>query len=239
MSTLFMIRHGQATLDGGDYDRLSPLGRVQAERLGTLWAEQGFVIDHAYSGTQTRHRDTAHLVAAGYRKEGLQFPDIIPDARFNEIDSFDFLARIYRHLLDRDTEFRSLVDDARRALHTNSPEKFTLFDRCMHIIMSAWIEGRFPDVEGISWNDYRRLVLSTQADLVQLDDRCRIAVFTSGNPIAIYAGHARNASSEEILGIAHRMLNTAISRFALQDGGVTLVSLNETPHLDDEHRTQK
>lgn len=239
MSVLFMIRHGQATLDGSNYDQLSPLGRVQAEMLGTLWAKQRFVVDYAYSGTQTRHRDTAHLVAAGYREAGLNFPEVIPDERFNEIDSFDFLEKIYNLLLHHEAGFRSLTKDTRHALDTNSPEKYVLFDRCMQMIMTAWIEERFPDAEALSWDDYRNLVLSTQADLAQLPPESRIAVFTSGNPIAIYAGRAGDAPTGEIRGIAHRLLNTAVSHFTLNGAGITLESLNETPHLGEAYRTQK
>ncbi len=239
MSLLFMIRHGQATLDGGNYDQLSPLGRVQAEMLGSLWAKQRCVIDYAYSGTQTRHLDTAHLVAAGYRKAGLNFPELIPDKRFNEIDSFDFLEKIYNLLLLHDAGFLSLTKETRYALDTKSPEKYALFDRCMHMIMTAWIEERFPDAEALSWDDYRDLVLSTQTDLAHLPHESRIAVFTSGNPIAIYAGRAGDASTGEILGIAHRLLNTAVSHFTLNGTGITLESLNDTPHLGEAYRTQK
>ncbi|MBW2637178.1 MAG: histidine phosphatase family protein, partial [Deltaproteobacteria bacterium] len=85
MSYLFFVRHGQGTLDGGHYDQLSELGRVQSRMLGEVWAARDFKIDHVYSGTQKRHRQTAETVAASYETNGLKFPEITKDERFNEI----------------------------------------------------------------------------------------------------------------------------------------------------------
>ncbi len=34
MGTLYLVRHGQASFGSDDYDRLSPLGQRQSQRLG-------------------------------------------------------------------------------------------------------------------------------------------------------------------------------------------------------------
>ena len=45
MSSLALVRHGQASLFADDYDILSPLGEAQARHLGDHWARRGEVFD--------------------------------------------------------------------------------------------------------------------------------------------------------------------------------------------------
>ena len=50
VSLLYLVRHGQASFFAEDYDRLSPLGELQARRLGEFFAARGVRFDAAYSG---------------------------------------------------------------------------------------------------------------------------------------------------------------------------------------------
>ncbi len=59
MSTLLLVRHGQASLFTDNYDRLSELGLSQAEALGKFWLDRDIRPDSVYSGTLTRQRQTA------------------------------------------------------------------------------------------------------------------------------------------------------------------------------------
>jgi len=58
MSTLYLVRHGQASAGTDDYDRLSELGKTQAELLGQWWQKQGFSADFTSHGSLQRQRDT-------------------------------------------------------------------------------------------------------------------------------------------------------------------------------------
>src|SRR5438552_17169515 len=51
MSTLVLIRHGQARAFEADSDRLTDAGEEQARRTGEYLAESGIVFDEAYAGT--------------------------------------------------------------------------------------------------------------------------------------------------------------------------------------------
>jgi broad specificity phosphatase PhoE len=82
MGEIILVRHGQANstaTDEAGYDRLSDLGRKQAEWLGQWLAsrEEGF--DLVLSGSLNRHLGTAE--AMGHR------PEI--DTRLNEMDYFN------------------------------------------------------------------------------------------------------------------------------------------------------
>ena len=70
MSDLFAVRHGQASMQADDYDRLSPLGRRQADVLGDYFLRLGACFDSVYSGTLARQRDTAEIVMSRLRGAG-------------------------------------------------------------------------------------------------------------------------------------------------------------------------
>ena len=61
MSTIHLIRHGQASAGTDDYDRLSKLGREQSRLLGDWWHKQGFETELATNGSLSRQRDTASI----------------------------------------------------------------------------------------------------------------------------------------------------------------------------------
>jgi broad specificity phosphatase PhoE len=239
VSYLFFVRHGQGTLDGGHYDQLSELGRVQSRMLGEAWAARDFKIDYVYSGTQKRHRQTAETVAVSYETNGLKFPEIIKDERFNEIDSLDVLEKLLAGLLKKDPEFYALVEKTRIALKENSPDKIDLFDRCMKTIMDAWINERIPGFDGMSWKEYCRLVLDARSELGKYDAGDRIAIFTSGNPIGIYVKEALGISDAKALELVGNLYNTNVTSIILKDGTLSLSGMNDVSHLRDGQVTQK
>ncbi len=58
MTTVVLVRHGQASFGEANYDRLSPLGERQAIALGQHWQAGDFSADRAYSGSLQRQRKT-------------------------------------------------------------------------------------------------------------------------------------------------------------------------------------
>ena len=79
MGDIILVRHGQANSHARteeDYDRLSDLGKVQADWLGQWLRAHDYAFDHVVSGTLRRHRQT--VAAMGY--------DADEDARLNELD---------------------------------------------------------------------------------------------------------------------------------------------------------
>lgn len=65
MSSLLLLRHGQAAFGADDYDSLSPLGLRQAQAAGAFLAGRGMSFDAVHVGPRRRHRDTALAAANG------------------------------------------------------------------------------------------------------------------------------------------------------------------------------
>lgn len=59
MSTLLLLRHGQASFGADRYDALSDRGREQAEHVGQYFAARAQRIDRIWIGPRDRHRLTA------------------------------------------------------------------------------------------------------------------------------------------------------------------------------------
>jgi broad specificity phosphatase PhoE len=238
VSYLFLVRHGQATLDGGPYDQLSDLGRSQARMLAKAWLARSFKADCAYSGSLNRHRQTAQIVAEAYLRAGLYFPEIREDDRFNEIDTFGVVARISGQLASEDQEFRDLAMRTKLALEQDSPDKIRLFHRAYHRIMDAWIENRYPAPDALTWEDYCQRILDTRLEFNKGGENLRIVVFTSGNPIGIYIKAALDLSNSKTLEINDHLYNTNVTTFILRNDRISLISMNDTSHLTDDQRTR-
>lgn len=120
MSTLTVVRHGQARPFQQVSDCLSELGEAQARALGEYWSRKGIVFDEVLSGSLTRHCQTAALAL------GVQ-PNISPD--WNEYDAEGIL---------RDYPPPSSFPDNRA------------FQKTFEIAMAKWIEGECAGAEPYS-----------------------------------------------------------------------------------------
>ena len=90
MGVLLLVRHGQASLGTADYDRLSDIGRRQAQVTGARLAGTDLAVDRMVSGGLTRQRDTAQAVldALGWPASRLRI-----DERLDEYDHVEVMAR--------------------------------------------------------------------------------------------------------------------------------------------------
>lgn len=59
MSTLILLRHGQASFGSKHYDALSDLGRRQSADTGAFWLATGQKFTSVHMGPRDRHRQTA------------------------------------------------------------------------------------------------------------------------------------------------------------------------------------
>lgn len=86
MSTLFLVRHGQASFGADDYDKLSPVGHQQAHLLGRYFADRGVRPVRVMTGTLRRQRETWAGIAAGLATAGIDTP---PPLVRNSLDEYD------------------------------------------------------------------------------------------------------------------------------------------------------
>src|SRR5690606_2569297 len=103
---LYLIRHGQASFGTDHYDRLSDLGRRQAEVLGHYLRDHGIHLDAAYSGSLQRQQDTAQLALAS--QPGA--PALQVDPRFNEVNNDEQIHHLTPVVAPEQPHIQTLVD---------------------------------------------------------------------------------------------------------------------------------
>jgi broad specificity phosphatase PhoE len=232
MSTLMLVRHGQASFFEDDYDQLSVTGEAQARCLGLFWASQGVIFDESYTGPRLRHRRTADLVGQAYNAAGLPWPRPV---LIDELDehAVDLLLRGSLAELSRSNPLLGPLAEsyARAEAHL---DRHRTFQKLFEAVMRLWCQGacEMPDVE--PWPSFRDRVLAGIARMTQGRRRGRrIAAFTSVGPISAALLHVLGCPDTTALELGWRLRNASLTEFLFSGDRMTLDSFNGLPHLDD------
>jgi broad specificity phosphatase PhoE len=230
MSTVVLIRHGQARSFEAHSDRLSAVGEQQARTLGEYWAGRGAAFDEVYSGTLERQRRSAELVGEAYTARGGQWPALRIEAGLDEYDAGGMLGRLAPALAAREPQFRALLEAFERMRET--PERNRHFQRMFEQLVAAWLEGSVL-VEGVeSWRQFSARVRAALQRILRAEGSGRrIAVFTSGGVIGLAVQTALHAPDRVALELNWRVRNCSLTEFTFGRGRVSLDSFNALPHL--------
>jgi broad specificity phosphatase PhoE len=207
MSTLTVIRHGQARPFEKDSDRLSETGEHQSRALAAYWARLGVTFDVVYSGDLLRHHQTAALSVA---------QTVTADPDWNEYDA----GGVLKH-------FAPPFD-----IEEVGPDRNRRFQMIFEPAMQAWMAAEsHPHVE--IWKDFRTRVLRGLRKIQEGPSNRRVALFTSGGPIGILVQTALGAPERSFLEVNWRVKNCSISEFVFSNDRLSLDSFNALPHLED------
>ncbi|MBV9832082.1 MAG: histidine phosphatase family protein [Marmoricola sp.] len=211
MGQILLVRHGQASWDAEDYDVLSETGWKQARVLGHSLADRGITVDTVVRGRMRRHRETAEGLLEGLSLER----DIEVDDGWDEFDHLAVLARVPAPFEGQEP----------------SPEEF---HRWFLEATARWTDGQHDEEYAETWTAFTGRV-GAALDRAAARDGATVVV-TSGGPIAWSAATLLADRSDVRTSLWHRLnavcLNTGVTRLVTGRRGLTLVTLNEHPHLD-------
>ncbi|RZU36434.1 broad specificity phosphatase PhoE [Streptomyces sp. BK022] len=211
MPLICLVRHGQASAGADDYDVLSEPGRVQAAAVGRELARRGLRDPYVVSGTLTRQRDTAQLLAdaAGFERPRHQ------DARWNEYDHLDLIAR-YAPAPGRSSSTQDLLDHA----------------------LSAWMrDPAATDANGETWAAFAGRAAAALAELSAGLGRGRDAVVvTSGGVLAALCATLLSLPHEGVVALNRVAVNASVTTLAVGASGTTLLTFNEHAHFSGDRR---
>ncbi|HEY2362068.1 MAG TPA: histidine phosphatase family protein [Candidatus Angelobacter sp.] len=232
MSSLFLVRHGQASFLERNYDKLSAKGEQQSRMLGEYWAGLKLGFDRVYSGPKVRQRETARLVGETYKSAGLPWPEPIVLAEFDEFQAEAVIERSLPELLESDSDIQRMHRAFKDA--QTRPEQFKTFQQIFEVVIGRWADGKVP-LEGIEpWADFSARVQRGLAKFHENGKRGqRIAIFSSGGPVGVAMQRALDLSTEATLKAAWMVRNCSYSEFLFSAGRFTLSSYNATPHFTD------
>ncbi len=213
MSSLYLVRHGQASWGSDDYDRLSPLGREQCRHLAAHWRALERPAPWIYSGLLRRQLESATAFAGAL---GGAATRSVPG-----LEEYD-----HEELL--------------RALQRVSPEPFDLagsrndrrhFHRLIERALKAWADGRLSEVE--SYAEFRERCAAALRELMQELGRGQTAVvFGSAGSLAAGIQAILGLGDWDLLRLKLNFYNTGVTRVLFDGSTATVESLNAIPHLE-------
>jgi broad specificity phosphatase PhoE len=233
MSQIILVRHGQASFLGDDYDKLCANGETQSGLLGHYWSQRSVAFDAVYSGPRARQRETARIVSEAYRNAGLAFREPKVMNEFDEYGAEAVLRECLPQLLRDNPEIKEM----RRAYEAASDhaDRRKTFQKLFEAVIRKWVAGEViaPGVE--SWNDF---CLRVERGLTQVvsdvPPSATAVIFTSAGPIGAAMRRALHLSAEDALQMTWMSRNASFSEFLASGERFTLSAFNAHPHLDGD-----
>jgi broad specificity phosphatase PhoE len=223
MSTVFLIRHGQASYQGAPLGRLTELGRRQARALGEYLAKSDKRFDACYCGALPRQTETAQIVSAclGEASGG-------PLRTVPELDEHDTPGIIKAYVPELAT-FDPSADSAQAV----SPADRQAFQQLFEKALYQWVAGARPAAEIEMWDEFRdRVRCGLRQVAGELPPKAKALVVTSGGPISMAMQWALGLDGETAMRLEWRVRNTSVSLFKINSERAELLSFNSTAHLE-------
>lgn len=220
MTTLTLVRHGQASFGTSHYDRLSELGIRQSKALGEYWARLRPQFDAVHSGDMSRQQDTARHVLDALGSD----QKIVIDPALNE---YNFEAILRSYIPIAAAEHPELGVQQKGALQ--NPKLFqAAFDKAI----GYWLQDR-PHTQATfeSWKSFSERVLSGLRAMAT-SEREHVVAFTSGGVIAVALRDALGLNDAMTFRMNWRIHNGSVHRFRMGRDGLALSTFNNIAHLE-------
>lgn len=225
MTTIYLIRHGQASFGAESYDKLSPNGELQAILLGQYFNQILKEAPYAVAGSMQRHQQTATLALAQC------FPEVEfeTDQAWNEFNHQQVFAQYeprfnHPHLLKQDVE--------------NEINPRAYLAKIFEGAIGRWTGGEYHHEYDESWPHFKNRVESALQNLCDelAKTKPRYAVvFTSGGVISVVAGKLLELNPNRTFALNWAITNASMTTLRLVGNEPQLLSLNEHHFIKAEN----
>ncbi|MDY6903292.1 MAG: histidine phosphatase family protein [Thermodesulfobacteriota bacterium] len=224
MSTLYFIRHGQASFGKSNYDALSGKGEQQAEFLARYLNESATGFDAIYTGPQVRHAQTAAPLVNLLEKED-RMPVHKEHAGLAEYD-FESVLKVLLPIISAEDE--SFNADVSRMFTDKKA-----FQRIFETAILRWVRGTDLPSDLSTWQAFKDRVNAGIDDIMATDGRGKhVIIFTSGGPIAVAMQKALGLSDEMAMRLNWQIVNCSITRFKCTPNRIMVSAFNEHTWLE-------
>lgn len=216
MTTLYLVRHGQASFAAENYDKLSELGQQQSTWLGEHFAARGIVFSRAVCGTLDRQRQTARAIldAMGSQGHGMS---AIEHAGWNEY-SGDALCKAY------------LGEGWNRSRATGDVRGFY---RIIKAALADWSEDKLTGPLPETWREFGdRVADAMRAACADLPADAVVLAASSGGAISRGVADLLEAPAKTAIELNLQFRNSAFCELFVSPRSIRLVSFNCIPHLE-------
>ena len=228
MSTLYFIRHGQASFGKEEYDELSDTGHRQARILAHHFEVMNRRFDAVYTGTLSRHMRTAEALLDLLKEVKAPFPPVRRLDGLNEYPTHDIFPALAPYAIEANP---SLANDVTRLMTDRKA-----FQKVFEAVMGLWASGKH-DVPGLmTWKAFKDKVNGSINEIMKNDGTGKnVAVFTSGGTISVAVQRTLHLGENEAMKIAEQLVNTSVSRFKCTSERIMMATFNEYTHLEQEN----
>jgi len=222
VGSIYLIRHGQASLGAANYDVLSDLGIKQSKLLGQFAHSNGLTFHRSYAGEMQRQIDTGRHALAEMPGSGT---DILIEPAFNEYAADEVMRAYLPHLEQSEPKARYFVE--------NAGEYRKEFQKVFSQVITMWIteKNHVPGCE--PWSDFVARVKAGLARVMEQAGRGEnIAIFTSGGTITAALQLITDMPATSAFELNWQIVNTSVSRLQYGRSKISLASFNSQSHLD-------
>jgi broad specificity phosphatase PhoE len=217
MTTIYLVRHGQASFGAASYDQLSPNGELQAELLGQYFNQILKEAPTVYAGSMQRHQQTAKISLEQC------FPEVelSTDASWNEFNHQQVFAQYDPRFNQPDL----LKADVQK--HGN-PRAY--LSKIFEGAIGRWTGGEYHHEYEESWPTFKARVetaLETLCNQLQETKPRYAIVYTSGGVISVAVAKILGLSPEKTFALNWAIANTSLTTLRLVGNEPQLLSLNE------------
>ena len=217
MTTLYLVRHGQASFAAANYDNLSELGHRQSAWLGEHFASRGIVFARAVCGTLDRQRQTARtlLDAMGSATTVVEHPG------WNEY-SGDALYKAYH---GEGWAKARAKGDVRE------------FYRTIKAALLLWADEKLAGDLPETWREFgERGAAAMRAACEGLPPDACVLAASSGGAISRAVATLLQAPAQTAIELNLQYRNSAFCEIFVSPRSMRMVSFNCIPHLDRPDR---
>ena len=201
MSTLTLVRHGQAHPFQRESAALTPVGEAQAVKLAQFWLRNGVHFDEVYSGTLPRQVRTEQVVGECFQAASRPWPRAVRDGAWNEYDA----GGVLQHIVPADPRLSALAAEFEQA--RGSPDEYRRFQHLFEGAMTRWLEDTLDANSVEPWPAFRGRVSGAIQRLMAGPSSRRVGVFTSGGPIGFAVHSSLQAPARSFLEVNWRVRN--------------------------------
>lgn len=225
MTTIYLIRHGQASFGAESYDQLSPNGELQAKLLGRYFERILKEAPYVVAGSMQRHQQTACISLA----ECFPEVDVLTDSAWNEFNH----QQVFAHYEPRFNEPHLLKADVAKE---SNPRAYLA--KIFEGAIERWTGGDYHHEYDESWPEFKsRIEVALQDlcdELAQSKPRYAV-VFTSGGVISVVAGKLLGLSPNKTFALNWAIANSSMTTLRLVGNEPQLLSLNEHHFIKAEN----
>ncbi len=217
MKKIYLLRHGHADFNQGNYDQLTVKGQQQARLLGQYWKPLDLQFDQVFTGKLNRQIQTFNLL-----NESLEInsSNVITDPRLNEFN-FESLMEEFCRL---NSKKFSVIE------HQLAPKNKKKYFRCLKQAFITWSEERIPNHEE-SYLKFRERVSNVVNDMRNAKGN-NILVVSSGGILSHMIADALRLDKKMAFELNLQINNTSISSLLLGKNTTKLTMFNNLPHIE-------